>query len=117
MEPSVAFEFGEGAVAGPPRRACGAGWCEVVGEGVDAGECFADVERGRAVADAASISVFRGCVSPVVNILIAPELSTADALAVLGPALETAENAGRDMMAVIGADAATPAASEPPPPP
>ncbi|HEX6558887.1 MAG TPA: phage tail sheath subtilisin-like domain-containing protein [Longimicrobiales bacterium] len=45
-----------------------------------------------------------------VNILIAPELSTADALAVLGPALETAENAGRDMIAVVGTDATTTAA-------
>jgi hypothetical protein len=40
-----------------------------------------------------------------VNILIAPELSTADAKAVLGPALTEAENNSRDVMAVIGSDA------------
>jgi phage tail sheath protein FI len=45
-----------------------------------------------------------------VNILIAPELSTEDALSVLGPALETAENAGRDIIAVVGSDEETPTA-------
>jgi hypothetical protein len=40
-----------------------------------------------------------------VNILVAPELSTADAKLVLQPALEAAENNGRDMISVIGADA------------
>lgn len=39
-----------------------------------------------------------------VNILIAPELSTADALGVFGSVLETAENNGKDMMAVVGLD-------------
>ena len=41
-----------------------------------------------------------------VNILVAPELSTAAAKLALQPALETAENNGRDMIAVIGADGA-----------
>ena len=40
-----------------------------------------------------------------VNILVAPELTTADALAVLGPVLESAENAGKDMIAIVGCDA------------
>jgi hypothetical protein len=40
-----------------------------------------------------------------VNILVAPELSTDDALSVLGSILEEAENNGKDMMAVIGTDA------------
>lgn len=42
-----------------------------------------------------------------VNILVAPQLSTADALAVLGPVLETAENNGKDVIAFVGSDAAT----------
>lgn len=41
-----------------------------------------------------------------INILVAPELTTADAKLALQPALETAENNGRDMIAVIGADGA-----------
>jgi hypothetical protein len=40
-----------------------------------------------------------------VNILVAPEMSTDAAKAALASALETAENNGRDMIAVIGADA------------
>jgi hypothetical protein len=39
-----------------------------------------------------------------VNILVAPELSTTAAKAVLGPVLESAENNGKDVMAVIGSD-------------
>lgn len=58
---------------------------------------------------AAFSDAFDEIIKEDVNILIAPELSTTAALAVLGPALETAENAGRDMIAVVGADAATPA--------
>lgn len=54
-------------------------------------------------------NAFTELIKDDVNILIAPELSTADAIAVLGPALETAENAGRDAIAVIGADTTTPA--------
>ena len=40
-------------------------------------------------------------------ILVAPQLSTDDAKSVLGPVLETAENAGRDLIALVGADAGT----------
>jgi hypothetical protein len=39
-----------------------------------------------------------------VNILVVPELTTAAAVAVLGPALETAENNGQDIMGVVGSD-------------
>jgi tail sheath protein len=42
-----------------------------------------------------------------INILVAPELATSDALAVFGSVLETAENAGKDLIAVIGSDATT----------
>lgn len=42
-----------------------------------------------------------------INILIAPELSTATAKTVLGAAVETGENSGRDVIAVIGCDAVT----------
>ncbi len=42
-----------------------------------------------------------------VNILVAPQLSTADALEVLGAAVTSIEGNGRDVMAVVGSDAAT----------
>jgi hypothetical protein len=42
-----------------------------------------------------------------VNILVAPELSTDTAKAVFGSVLGTAENAGKDIIAVIGSDAST----------
>lgn len=42
-----------------------------------------------------------------VNILVAPELPTADAFDVLGSALQTAEASGKDLMAVVGSDADT----------
>ena len=42
---------------------------------------------------------FAELVKEEVNILIAPELSTNDALSVLGPVLETAENGGHDIIA------------------
>lgn len=58
---------------------------------------------------AAYSAAFAEIIKEDVNILIAPELSTADAIAVLGPVLETAENSGRDVIAVIGSDAGTPA--------
>jgi hypothetical protein len=54
-------------------------------------------------------TAFDEIVKENVNILIAPELSTSDAINVLQPILETAENNGQDMIAVIGSDAATPA--------
>src|SRR5688572_9849004 len=52
---------------------------------------------------------FDDIVKEDVNIIIAPELSTEVALAVLGPALETAENAGIDIIAVVGSDEDAPA--------
>lgn len=42
-----------------------------------------------------------------VQILVAPELATATALTVLAPILDTAENDGKDCMAVIGSNGAT----------
>jgi hypothetical protein len=50
-------------------------------------------------------SAFDELVKDNVNILIAPQLSTADALDVLTPVLESAENNGRDVIAVVGSDA------------
>jgi hypothetical protein len=59
-------------------------------------------------ANAAAFSAaFEEIIKEDVNILIAPELSATDAISVLGSAVETAENAGRDMIAVIGSDATT----------
>lgn len=45
-----------------------------------------------------------------VQILVAPELSTTTALAVLQPILESSENNGQDLLAVVGADGADAAA-------
>jgi phage tail sheath protein FI len=53
------------------------------------------------------IAAFNELAKDDVNILVAPQLSTAEALAVFGPVLETAENNGRDMIAVVGSDATT----------
>lgn len=50
------------------------------------------------------IAAFNELAKDDVNILIAPQLPTATALAVFGSVLETAENAGKDMIAVIGSD-------------
>ncbi|MBE0617294.1 MAG: phage tail sheath subtilisin-like domain-containing protein [Proteobacteria bacterium] len=41
-----------------------------------------------------------------VNVLVLPELAVGTALSVLGSAAETGENSGRDVLAVVGADAA-----------
>ena len=41
-----------------------------------------------------------------INIVVAPELSTADATSVLLPIVDNAEDDGKDLLAVIGADAA-----------
>ena len=40
-----------------------------------------------------------------VNILVAPELSTSEALEVLGPLVDSAETNGKDVIAVVGSDA------------
>ena len=54
-------------------------------------------------------AAFAELVKEDVNILVAPQLSTDVAKAVLGPVLEDAENAGRDLIAVIGSDKDNPA--------
>jgi tail sheath protein len=63
------------------------------------------------LATGANQAAFTGGVNELlkedVNILVAPELATTTAKAVLQAALETAENAGKDMISVIGADAVT----------
>jgi hypothetical protein len=55
-------------------------------------------------------AAFNELVKDDVQILVAPGLATAAAFAVLPPILETAENSQQDLMAVIGADGADPAA-------
>ena len=50
------------------------------------------------------IDAFNELAKDDVNILVAPELSTADALAVFGSVLETVENSGKDLIAVVGSD-------------
>ena len=63
----------------------------------------------RAVAAGAGQDDFSGAFEELlkddVNILIAPELSTDDALSVLKPIVVEAENNGKDVIAVIGSDA------------
>lgn len=59
---------------------------------------------------AAYTAAFEELLKDDVNILVAPQLSTAEALAVLGSIVETAETNGKDVIAVVGADAGTPAA-------
>ncbi len=65
----------------------------------------------RAVAAEANQATFATAFGEVVkdnvNILVAPELTTDIAKTVLGGILETAENNSHDLIAVIGADAAT----------
>ncbi len=53
---------------------------------------------------AAFTAAFEKLIKDDVNILVAPELSTSDALAVMGAVLEEAENNGRDCIAVVGTD-------------
>jgi phage tail sheath protein FI len=57
-------------------------------------------------ADSADFTAaFEAVIKDDVNILIAPELSTADAVSVLAPIVEQAENNNKDLIAVIGSDA------------
>jgi hypothetical protein len=49
-------------------------------------------------------TAFEQLIKDDVNILVAPELSTSDALAVLGAVLEEAENNGRDAIGIVGTD-------------
>jgi len=64
----------------------------------------------RAVAAGADTAAFTAAFNEIlkedVNILVAPELSTADANSVLGALVGNAEDGGKDVIAVIGADAA-----------
>lgn len=55
---------------------------------------------------AAYTAAFEELLKEDVNILVAPELSTDDALSVLGPIVSSAEDQGKDVIAVVGADAA-----------
>ncbi|MBI2964933.1 MAG: phage tail sheath subtilisin-like domain-containing protein [Chloroflexi bacterium] len=55
----------------------------------------------------AYIAAFNELAKDDVNILVAPELTTSDALAVFGAVLETAENNGKDIIALVGSDAVT----------
>lgn len=68
----------------------------------------------RGVSDAADpvlhTAAFDELIKEDVQILVAPGLSTAAALAVLEPILDTAENAQQDLIAVIGANGANAAA-------
>ena len=81
------------------------------------GELFRSGARtvyARAVAAAAPAAdyttAFNEIVKEDVQILIAPDLGTASALSVLQPVLESSENNGQDLIAVIGADGADAAA-------
>lgn len=49
-------------------------------------------------------AAFAELIKDDVNILVAPELDTDTAVGVLGSVLETAENAGKDVIAVVGTD-------------
>ncbi len=64
----------------------------------------------RAVAEGAKTADFEAAFAELVKdnvqILVAPELATKDALEVLKPLVENGESQGKDMMAVVGSDAA-----------
>jgi hypothetical protein len=69
----------------------------------------AGVVFARAVADGATdadfTAAFEALIKDDVNILVAPQLTTAKAISILGPILEQAENNNRDVIAVIGSNA------------
>lgn len=50
------------------------------------------------------ITAFNELIKDDVNILVAPQLATGDAMSVFGSVLESAENNNRDVMAVVGSD-------------
>lgn len=52
-------------------------------------------------------AAFAELIKDDVNLLVAPDLSTADAIAVFGPLLESAENNGKDLIAIVGGDVGT----------
>src|SRR5256885_10661652 len=68
----------------------------------------AGVVFARAVATGATVDAYSAAFEQLlkddINIICAPELSTDDALGVLKPILEEAENNGKDLMAVVGSD-------------
>ncbi len=49
-------------------------------------------------------AAFAELIKDDVNILVAPDLSTAEAIAVFGPLLESTENNGKDLIAIVGGD-------------
>lgn len=69
----------------------------------------AGIVYARALADGADqadfTAAFEALIKDDVNILVAPQLSTDDALTVLAPILEEAENHNKDLIAVVGSDA------------
>lgn len=78
-----------------------------------AGELFRSGARtvyARGVAQGAPVADYSAAFEEVlkenVQLLVAPELSTANALTVLGALVEDGENNGQDMIAVVGADGA-----------
>lgn len=70
----------------------------------------------RAIAGGSDQTAFAAAVTALtaedVNIVVVPELASANAATALGTALETAENNGRDMIAVIGVTGADTAATK-----
>lgn len=68
----------------------------------------------RALAPGASVADFRDAFLELlkedVNLLVAPELTTGEAMTLFEGLVETGENTGRDVMAVVGSDAAAVAA-------
>jgi len=62
------------------------------------------LDPGDTPGEADYTAAFNELVKDDVNILVAPELTTAAALSVLRPVVESAENNGKDLMAVVGAD-------------
>lgn len=71
----------------------------------------AGVTFARPVAAGASTADYEAAFAELlkddVNILVAPELDTDDALAVLSSAVDAAEDAGKEVIAVVGSDADT----------
>jgi hypothetical protein len=52
-------------------------------------------------------AAFAELIKDDVNILVAPDLSTEEAIAVFGALLESAENTGKDLIAIVGNDVGT----------
>lgn len=101
--------YAEGVAAFGPYDAFSAGTLNLTRSLEIAYRNGAGVAYARALADGATqadfTAAFEALIKDDVNILVAPQLSTADALTVLAPILEEAENHNKDLMAVIGSDA------------